>query len=720
MDAQAHASQYASDAFDVDVAGKASKSTHARQVWTCRDTRDCLILDVVHLQFQWKVNWRHSTTTLPGETNAIHETPCHTLDILFAPISTFPQGLAVNSCAGATIRDSGSESGQQTYSTNTLSHLKPEERTSKALLFIQDAVRNNIQQYGFTIIAIKLLLPAVDGRVVRDDIIQRRFLNHPLAEKVADFASLQRPIRKFDPQAEDIFPRALSNAVGAVLLKGLPGPDRQLVEAGMSALEDDVTARLSFQWITDSPMPRKRLAIVGGRPHPVASAAAEGLLRAASALGIRLVILDQEGHWLQDPGNEHLRDEFLVCNLHLDEQLSGRIVNVLSKTTTSVDGIMTFSDEYLTATAVAAKILGLWTSSPETVEVCVNKRRTRELITPHIPHLCTTGAVDLKEKIESSPRALEYPIIIKPTVGFASNGVSKAGSEQALLEVVRRNEKTFPGNTFLLEPYMSGPEVDANFVLHDGEVVFAEVSDDFPSPAEIPQHTKDPSDTCSTLSFAETSIIMPSALPDAEISLLKTSLGEMLLSLGFQSGVFHVEARVNDSRKNYESNDSGMNLTADHSRAGRNKEPSVFLVEINARCPGHMGIYAVEYTYGIDYYALSMLQALSSASLASRLRSLSQPFPASIRYPTNVVFIPATRGGTFISAKPLPPVLMKYVPHFKVFMQKGAIIKDPEREGRWPFIAYFLVAATLTGMEGREQVRTLGDAIRDSFEYELV
>ncbi len=674
----------------------------------------------MHLQFQWKLNWRPSTAGLPGKTNAIHEAPCRTLDILFAPISTLPQDLAAKSLAGATIRHSSSKSNGQTVSTSTLSQLKPKERASKAQLFIQDAIKKKFEHYGSTTTAIKLLLPAVDGYVIRDDIIQRRFLNYDLAEKVADFASLQQPIREFETQTKDIFQRALSDAIGAVLLKGLPDSNGQLVEAGMNVLESDVMARLSFQWITDSPMPRKRLALVGGRPDPVVSAAAEGPLRAAAALGIQLVILDQEGHWLQGSVNEHLRDEFLVCDLHLDESLPGQIVDALSKSTAPVDGIMTFSDEYLTATAKAARVLGLWTSSPEAVDVCINKRKTREYITPDLPLTCTTGAMDLKEKIESSQRALEYPIIIKPATGFASNGVSKVISEQALLEVVRRNEEKFPGNSFLIEPYISGPEVDANFVLFDGKVVFAEIADDFPSSAEIPQHTEVPSDLSSSLSFAEMSIIMPSALPDAEISLLKSSLSEMLLSLGFQSGVFHVEARVKNSSKSYESKENGMDLTTYHSRAGRVEEPSVFLVEINARCPGHQESYAVEYTYGIDYFALSMLQALSSASLESRLRALSRQFPASVQYPTHIVLIPVTRGGTFMSAKPLSQDLMKYIPHFKVFMQKGQIINDPEREGKWPFIAYFLVAATLTGMEGREQVRTLGDIIRDSFEYEII
>ena len=62
---------------------------------------------------------------------------------------------------------------------------------------------------------------------------------------------------------------------------------------------------------------------------------------------------------------------------------------------------------------------------------------------------------------------------------------------------------------------------------------------------------------------------------------------------------------------------------------------------------------------------------------------------------------------------------MNYVPQFMVFMQKGDVIKDPEIEGKWPFVAYFLVVAKLNGAEGREQVRTIGEIVRESFEYEM-
>jgi hypothetical protein len=229
---------------------------------------------------------------------------------------------------------------------------------------------------------------------------------------------------------------------------------------------------------------------------------------------------------------------------------------------------------------------------------------------------------------------------------------------------------------------------------------------------------------------------MPSILPDAEIDLLKSSLSETLLKMGFRNGVFHVEARVKDSKKRYEAKDNGLELMDCGLISGESQKPSVFLIEINVRTPGHQEAYAVEYTYGVDYYALYTLLALfPSESVegllhgASRtgfeaekamLDALSEPFPAHLQRPSHLVFIPVTRGGTFMSANPLPQSLMEYIPHYRVLMKKGQVIDDPEIEGKWPFIAYFMLMAKMDGLQGREQVRTLGETVRDIFEYEVV
>ena len=210
---------------------------------------------------------------------------------------------------------------------------------------------------------------------------------------------------------------------------------------------------------------------------------------------------------------------------------------------------------------------------------------------------------------------------------------------------------------------------------------------------------------------------------------MTSSLIETLLRLGFRNGVFHLEARIKDSRMNYSMTEKGTELVDSQPRVGKSQDPSVFLIEINARLPGHQESFAVEYTYGIDYFALHMLMALSSGTSATQstdntalksiIRALSQPLSATVQYPTNIVFTPAERGGTFVAAKPLPESLMSYVPQFTMFMQEGEVMNDPDVEGKWPFVAYFLVVTKLKGTAGRDQVRKIVEMVRESFEYEM-
>lgn len=166
---------------------------------------------------------------------------------------------------------------------------EPHHGGSKAYLFVREAIERNIHRYSSSIAAVKLLLPTVDDYAVRNDIVQRRFLTCELAEMVVDFTTLRQKIGAFEFGGEDILSNALNNAVDAVLLKSPPGTNRPLVAAAMALLEAEIAARLSFSWITDRPLPTKRLALVDGKPHAAVSAVSMGTL--STELPVHLVLI---------------------------------------------------------------------------------------------------------------------------------------------------------------------------------------------------------------------------------------------------------------------------------------------------------------------------------------------------------------------------------------------------------------------------------------------
>lgn len=608
--------------------------------------------------------------------------------------------------------------------------------------FIRDAIKKNINIHDSTITAIKLLLPASSGYIVRNDIIQRRFLTCQLAESVADFTTVKEKIYAFHRCADTTILQSLAAAVGAIHLKQLPGLERGPVEFAMVSLESEINARLSFPWIVDRPLPGKRLALVDGKAYPAVSTASLGIYRAARALGIELVVVDRDGHWAQDSSAKQWRDEFIVCDLTVDDGLPGRIASALSKSKGPIHCITTYSDKLLPSTARAAEKMGFYTSPPEAMDICHDKRKTRKF-TSTDTYMAVSGLTGLKRTIACLKSPLRYPLIVKPAIGYCSEGVAKVMSQTELFSAVQRIEERFPGIDAVIEPYVFGPEVDANFFLLNGELLWSEVNDDFPSSADTiltssncnEQHpsSSTPPSHISMLSplppnsFAELSTIMPSILPEDEVSLLTSSLTETLLRLGFQNGLFHLEARVKDSKMEYAMTDKGVELI--HTRMGTNvtTDPSIFLIEINARVPGHQEVFAVEHTYGIDYFALHMLAALSThapdtqsetdATLKAIVHSLCKPLPTECQYPSHVVFIPINRGGTFVGAEPLPEELAQYVVESQVFLESGEVLGDPDKEGKWPFVAYFIVSAKSTGAEGRAEVRMIGEKVRNAFKY---
>ncbi|KAK0648325.1 hypothetical protein B0T16DRAFT_435717 [Cercophora newfieldiana] len=589
---------------------------------------------------------------------------------------------------------------------------------------------------------IKLLLPAVEGYVVRNDIVERRFLTCQWAKEVVDFTTTGSKI-EVSPSAFEagdegvsLLHHALSTAVGAIHVD--PAVDNT------ENLDAEISARLSFPWIVDRPLPKRRLALVDGKGYPHTSTGQLGIYRAAKALGIEIVVVDREGHWVQNhPLASIWRDEFAPCDLTPDDDLPDRIVRALSQTKQPVDCITTYSDRLLPAIARAAERMGLHTNPSEAFEIAHDKHRTRALAPATNIQVFSVGSpdelADLLRCISHRNTPLRYPLVVKPTAGASSEGVCKVHSETELLAAVRADHANFPGTRCVIETYVSGPEVDANFVLLNGELLFSEVNDDFPSTAD----TRDdgtkyygpeakPAD-----SFAELSTAIPSALPADEIALIKSSLTETLLNMGFRDGVFHLEARVMDSSMHFAKTADGIDLVPRELSPAANTAtptPSVFLVEVNPRAPGHRETIAIEYTYGIDYWALHMLSALHKKSspptepnghghdeddqaLQTIIRALAHPFPEEYQYPVHVAFIPLNRGGTFVRAKELPEELMRYVPEGRVHFEEGEVFAEPGENGEWPFVAYFIVLAKVTGAEGRRQARVVGDLVREGFEY---
>ncbi|KAJ6142875.1 hypothetical protein N7471_002328 [Penicillium samsonianum] len=548
---------------------------------------------------------------------------------------------------------------------------------------------------------IKLIVPLAKGYIVRSDIITLRLQDCPLVEQIRSFTNpLQSYEGRLTPSLllrnDDIFlPAIFSAAAACILVQPVPLADLETVS---SDLNRELENRLSFQWITPEPARQRTLALVeANSSHPENGL---GLYTAAEALGIKLVVLDNAGHWLESPHHVKSCDAFIPT----------RLTNPPGKEMKDhiLESLRTYGKPPYVAEA--ANVLGLPTSSPEAFKTATNKYHTSVFAGHQAYH-----ASSLIQVISISQEPdLPYPLIVKPCGGWSSEGVYRVDSRDALLDAASAILASRHGPEFVIEPYCDGPEVDVNLVLLDGELLFFEVCDDLPKPADVNGPT-----VGALNNFHELCSVYPSNLPEAEIELLRKSFLGMLLSLGLRSGVMHLEGRIENSTVQYMKRD-GVSVLSQRANDGDNP-PKAWLIEINPRPLGMTGSQIVESTYGIDYWGLALLLAVDDKT---RVRDLASPYSKGPQYTSVMVFIPAdfsTSCEGIFDSDDICKDLLSRRPDLAEFISKcGCLVKGGQRiphpsTGRNTFLAYFNVFSRKSHEEALNIAKEVREAVRYTF-----
>ncbi|KAF1959422.1 hypothetical protein CC80DRAFT_490346 [Byssothecium circinans] len=501
--------------------------------------------------------------------------------------------------------------------------LELDERSPQHL-FIQSTIAHFPRQpFAFVI-------PDRKGYVIRADYVRLRLRGLPHVQQAEGFTSSQYREVTGDVSSDPTVSSLLSIAIAGLILR-VSSESRE--EASLiNTISEEFSCRLCTPWITPTPQPRKRLALIDGRIYFPTS---KHFYYAARALGISLVMLDRPNHYLQNAtGPESkLREAFIAIDLTRDSTLPQRIVDAIKGYPDPIDAVVTICDPLLPFVAQANLLLGLPTNPPQAFEIAIDKHKTRLLDEETDQAFRISTSADLHARLASTayPK-LEYPLIIKPCSGNGSEGVVKVTCEPDLVSEVSQAFSRAPqglqqNSDLVIESYVDGPEVDANLVLCDGDVIFCEIADDFPSTSDTIATTVQSGDALPTLNFLETQNVLPSALPPAEQALLKSQIHALLDKAGFRFGLYHCEARVKHSRTSYSLSPSSRTLDLQPTDNGvarhPDHEPRTFLVEINARTPGYIAAAATHITYGVDLFATVLL---SAARDTQRLLAISQPF----------------------------------------------------------------------------------------------
>lgn len=492
----------------------------------------------------------------------------------------------------------------------------------------------------------------------------------------------------------------LSQAVGAATVV-----DTDDTEAS----DAEFRAYLSWPWSTPNPIVPKRVALVGESRKQRMS---QEFYTAAHAMAISVVVLDSPGHWAEEAESVEHFVPFTHDGCSPDE-ITARVIDTVRRLPYKVDGLIAVLDTLLPSVARAAEVLGLPTLSSEAYLRGTDKYETRKF-SPAAVCIKLDSLEDFETQLGVLDRPLEYPLIVKPTRANGAEGVTRVEKESELWEAVQlsfskqsemhaKHGVVFDHCPVVIETYCDGPEVDVNMLLWNGEILHAEVSDNFPPPGEE-DNSKD---------FVCVGSLTPSVLPPTEIEMLKRDMHAICCQIGLHSGVIHAEARVQNS--SYAVSVGG--IYPEPRSSARSGSPSTFLLEINPRFAGYPDAILTRYTYGTDYFAAHLLHAVGDEA---RFRSIAHSLHHSLAKPSHYAWhptaiIPTTRG-TFKGDPDFEAVGLGevYAAH-RYFYTLGDEV--PAEEERSPFGAGYVFFRSERGPEEAvEAVRRARQGLRVELE----
>jgi hypothetical protein len=565
---------------------------------------------------------------------------------------------------------------------------------------------------------VKLVIPQRQGQIVRADVITFRMKDTQYVKETVSFAE---PLQSYNgvsiaPSDTNSLDAIFSAAAAGLILHSDAEEDLGSAFEKLSlAVQAEIDNRLDIDWIEPEPVRRRTLVLVeGSRVAPEDCGTGQSIYYAAAALGIDMVILDNEGHWMQGPKYAHWRKAFIPTRLTdpPEADFAERIVKSVQSYGAPVDGIVTFCDSYIVQVSQAAQVLGLEMNPPEALRVATDKYLT-SVFAGHQAYRASSPeeAFDIASKNE-----MPYPLIIKPCNGWASEGVFRVDSIDNLVTAAKSIDTSRHGAEFVIEKYCEGPEFDANFILLDGEILFFEACDDFPKSGDS---NGTPSGSVTT--FSELTSVYPSILPAREIDVVRNELLEILLKLGLRDGVMHVEGRVEYSSAFYQTQNGVLDLHTKEPAPGA-REPVAWLIEINPRPLGMAASGVIDSTHGIDYHAAAMLIAVGDKT---RTRTLSRTFKHGPQYTCIMVFIPAdfptTCQGIYDSddicaeLKARRPDLAKQISKSACLVKRGQKVSHPST-GANCHVAYFNVFSR----DGRTEALKLAEEVRKEVRYSFI
>ena len=277
--------------------------------------------------------------------------------------------------------------------------------------------------------------------------------------------------------------------------------------------------------LTSPTVPPKLLFIHSGSPKKRLT------FDAASALGFDIFLFNPEHNW----ASSYARQTLITAGLSLPRilDLAGNLHANLG-----LDGVVTFWEEDVPTCALVAHRLGLRGNSPAAALRSRSKFRMRQAFVkagiPVPPFARVSSPASLLKACEE----VGLPAVLKPEWGSDSEWVTRVDSTQEALEVyreVRRRVRvqdciySYPTGHFMLEGYLTGPEVSIEGVVQNGRVTIYAIIDK----AKMLEP-----------SFIERGECTPSRLPLAVQQDIRQMVARGVRALGLENSGIHAEVKI--------------------------------------------------------------------------------------------------------------------------------------------------------------------------------
>lgn len=227
---------------------------------------------------------------------------------------------------------------------------------------------------------------------------------------------------------------------------------------------------------------------------------------------------------------ERLVDSYWPVSSYDTEIACDELIKLINSNDIKFDSIVTYREEWLEIRAILSQNFGLPHPPLNAIQNSQNKFITKKLLNNAALHAPKYNSYTIDALLEQYHN-FEFPIFIKPNKGIRSEWTRWISSEKELHDYISQVKTAKKDSSFelLVEEAIDGHEVDVDIVLSDGNLLYGEVSDNFPV----------------NRPFAlETGHLMPSILPHDLKKKIVNKAYRAALVCGYDRGVLHVEMMV--------------------------------------------------------------------------------------------------------------------------------------------------------------------------------